>query len=83
MTTTARVYGFEGHRQKHSFVKSYSFKDWNEVSFDVRNSDKTGTNEYTEVAITAIDEDTAVSALEGQLSDGIFENCRVGKIEIL
>lgn len=79
----ARVFGVEGHRQRHSFMESYPFTDNNGVHFIVRNSDLTGTNDYTELEIHASNKALCLSALEGQVSDGIFENCRVGRVVVL
>lgn len=83
ITRVWRVYGMDGHRQRESFHKSYTydFSKGNDVRIiEVRNSDLTGTNEYTEIAITRNTEDECFFELDGQLSDGIFENCRTGKI---
>lgn len=48
----------------------------------MRNSDKTGSNEYTEIEIERETSVEAFSELLGQISDGIFENSRVGRVEI-
>ena len=83
-TRTWRIYGAEGHRQRESFNKSYKydFSQGDEVRIiEVRNSDITGTNEYTEVSITRNTADECLEELNGQLSDGIFENSRTGIIE--
>ena len=40
-----------------------------------------GTNEYSIVRITRNTAEECLQELEGQLSDGIFENSRVGVIE--
>ena len=81
MTRTWKVYGAEGHRQRESFRKSDTFTNWDGLKFEVLNSDRTGTNEYTVVKITGADADALYRALDGQISDGIFENSRVGRIE--
>lgn len=47
---------------------------------EVKNSDKTGTNEYSIFSVTCDTEEECAAELEGQLSDGIFENSRVGKV---
>lgn len=47
---------------------------------EVLNSDITGTNDYTEIAITCNTTDLCNAEMEGQICDGIFENCRVGKV---
>jgi hypothetical protein len=84
-TRTWRVYGAEGHRQKESFEKSYTWDFSNEKEgtriIEVRNADKTGTNDYTEVAITCDTAEKCYTEFMGQLTDGIFENRRTGKYE--
>ena len=89
MATRAwKVYGmFDGaivHRQRESFHASRRY-DWSEGD-DIRivellNSDKTGTNEYTIIRITRNTAEECERELEGQLSDGLFENSRYGKIK--
>ena len=78
------VYGAEGHRQRESFNKSYEYdftKGDNIRIIKVLNSDVTGTNEYSIVKIIRNTEKECYEEFFGQLSDGIFENSRVGKIE--
>ena len=81
VTRTWKVYGAYGHRQRESFHPSYTWdfsKNGKTRILEVLNSDKTGTNDYTIVRITR---DTAVECeaeLIGQITDGIFENSRVG-----
>lgn len=81
MKATYRVYGIydghETHRQKLSFAPSKVY-DWTERKISVRNSDLTGTNDYTEIEIECDDPDTEIA---GQITDGIFENVRTGRIE--
>lgn len=48
---------------------------------EVRESDKTGTNEYSIIRITRNTPEECEKELEGQLSDGVFETSRIGKIE--
>lgn len=79
-TMAWRVYGREGHRQRVSFGSSYKFATHNGEVVTVLNSDYTGTNDYTKVIITATSFNACKKCFEGQLSDGIFENSRVGKI---
>ena len=79
-----KVYGTEGHRQKHSFCESYTY-DFSNDKVGVRvisvlNSDKTGTNDYSMVEITRNTFDECEAELWGQITDGIFENCRVGSV---
>ena len=83
-TTRAwKVYGAEGHRQRESFGKSYKY-DFSENGIiriiEVDNSDKTGTNEYSIIRITRNSFEECEQELNGQLSDGIFENSRVGEV---
>lgn len=85
VTKTFRVYGREGHRQAESFHESqywdFSNKQDGIRILDIRNSDKTGTNDYTEIAITRNTAEEVYDELEGQISDGLFENVCVGKYE--
>lgn len=84
MTRTWKVYGANGHRQRESFGKSYRYdfsKDGETRIIEVENSDKTGTNEYSIVRITRDTYEECERELLGQLSDGIFENSRIGKVE--
>ena len=85
MTTRAwKVYGAEGHRQRESFFPSYTydFSKENDVRIiDVENSDKTGSNDFVIVRITRNTAEECVRELWGQISDGIFENSRCGKVE--
>lgn len=82
-TRTWKVYGAEGHRQKESFCDSYKydFTEGNKIRIiEVLNADKTGTNEYSIVRITRNTSKECAEELEGQLTDGIFENRRTGKV---
>ena len=75
------VYGENGHRQRESFNESYELAQTKEGALiEVHNSDITGTNDYSEIEITAKNERECDEILNVQLSDGIFENCRTGKI---
>ena len=83
-TMQFKVYGADGHRQAVSFQPSKEY-DW---SIDgktrivkILNADKTGTNEYTIVEITRNTEDQCWDEIWGQVTDGIFEDHRVGKVE--
>lgn len=84
-TRAWRVYGREGHRQRESFSESYTYNFSDEHNgtriISVLNADKTGTNEYTVIKITRNTRGECASELDGQLSDGIFENSNVGKVE--
>lgn len=83
VTKSWKIYGMDGHRQRESFNKSckYDFSENGKVrKLEVKNSDKTGTNEYSIFSVTCDTEEECAAELEGQLSDGIFENSRVGKV---
>lgn len=82
-TKTFKVYGRTGHRQKESFNASYMYDfsaDQATRIIEVFNSDMTGTNEYTVVRITRNTENECFDEIEGQLSDGIFENVGTGAV---
>lgn len=83
-TASYKVYGANGHRQRESFNSSYSydFSKGDDIRIiEVMNSDITGTNEYSLVKITRNTEEECELEIIGQVSDGIFENSRVGKVE--
>lgn len=85
VTRTWRVYGSLGHRQRESFKESYSYDFTGKYGrglcrIDVENSDKTGTNDYTVIRITTDSAEECQRELDGQVSDGIFENSRTGEI---
>ncbi len=83
VTRTWKVYGADGHRQKASFAPSAVY-DWsaegNARKVALENADMTGTNEYTIIRITRNTTDECERELDGQISDGFFENCVVGKV---
>ena len=84
ITKVYRVYGKEGHRQRESFHSSHRY-DWSDENLGTRivevgNADKTGTNEYSLVRINRNTAEECDSELSGQITDGIFENSRVGKV---
>ena len=75
------VYGEYGHRQRESFGESYElFHEESKTMILVRNSDITCTNDYTEIEIIAKNEKECDEILDAQLTDGIFEDCRTGKV---
>lgn len=84
VTRTWKVYGTEGHRQRESFFPSYRYDFSNEQNgtriIEVDNFDKTGTHDYSVVRITRDTAKLCAAELNGQISDGIFENSRVGQI---
>lgn len=81
---TWKIYGREGHRQRESFNTSYVWDfstSGNIRIIEVLNADKTNTNDYTIISITRNTAEECESELNGQISDGIFENSRTGAIE--
>ena len=80
-----KVYGSDGHRQKISFGKSihwdFSNKENGIRIIDVDCEDRTNTNEYVIVRITREKEEDCEKEFWGQVSDGLFENARIGKTE--
>lgn len=87
MTRSWRVYGVGGHRQRESFNSSQVY-DWTEGDsirrVEIENADRTGTNEYTIIRITRNTPEECEEELRGQISDGVFENSKVGDVvEIL
>lgn len=83
VTRTWKVYGAEGHRQRESFYSSHRFDSTSGSDVrivEVENCDKTGTNEYSLVRITRNTAEECEEELDGQISDGIFENSRVGLV---
>ena len=83
VTVKYRVFGRDGHRQRASFGKTYSFTTCEGVRITCFCSDTTGSNYYVDVEITAKDYSTARIQMAKQLSDGIFENCRYGEIFLI
>ena len=84
VTRSWRVYGADGHTQRESYNKSYKY-DFSDIYdgtriIEVLNADMTGTHEYSVVIITRDTYDECEYELNGQLTDGIFENCVVGKV---
>lgn len=83
VTRTFKVYGADGHRQRESFCDSYrhDFSEGGKVRIlEVENFDKTGTHEYTIVKITRNTAEECIDEIAGQVSDGIFENSKVGEV---
>lgn len=84
ITKMFKVFGMDGHRQKISFSDSttYDYSTGKNIRIiELINSDITGTNDYSVIRITRNTEAECVEELIGQLSDGIFENSRTGKVE--
>ena len=79
-----KVYGAEGHRQRESFFESYTY-DFSDDKVGTRiitveNSDVTGTDMYSLISIIRNTEAECDEELDGQISDGIFENSIVGAV---
>ena len=84
ITRSWKVYGAEGHRQRESFNNSYrwDFSEGNDVRIiEVDNADNTGTNDYSIIRITRNTAGECERELDGQITDGVFENSRTGRIE--
>lgn len=85
ITRTWKVYGCDGHRQRESFAPSVFYNFSNELDgvgfLEVLNSDTTGTNEYTILRITRNTAEECEREFWGQISDGVFENSRTGRVE--
>ena len=84
VTKAWKVYGANGHRQRESFHSSARFNrgHYGKICIvEVRNADWTGTHDYSIIRITADTDDRCNREFEAQLSDGVFENCRVGHCE--
>lgn len=74
------IFGADGHRQRESFNKSWSFET-ERAAVEIFNSDRTGSNLYTLIQITAEDFEACRREMEGQITDGVFENSRTGEIK--
>lgn len=87
VTKAYKVHGWNGHRQRESFNKSCTYDFSNEQNgirlITVFNADVTGTNDYSIVIITRRTAKECDEEMRGQKSDGIFENCRNGKTEVI
>lgn len=80
---TFRVFGKDGHRQRASFGDSFEFGTFGGTAHvECLCEDRTLTNEFVDVVITADSFKRCADELNTQLSDGIFESCAVGKILI-
>ena len=84
VTRAWKVYGIDGHRQRESFHPSS--RDNFSIGDDIRilevdNADITETNDYTVIRITRNTAIECEQELIGQITDGVFENCRVGRWE--
>ena len=83
-TLEAKVFGRAGHEQGESFLDSflYDFSEPGDLRIiEVFNADKTGTHEYAIMRITRNTLEDCYDEAHGQISDGVFENYKTGKIE--
>lgn len=83
-TVSWKVYGADGHRQAQSFGESvtWNFSKCRTVRLiEIERYDTTGTHDYVVVRITRNTEADCLLEMDGQLSDGIFENARYGRVE--
>ena len=81
---TFRVFGKDGHRQRASFGESFEFGTLGgSAHVECLCEDRTLTNEFVDVVITADSFKRCANGLSAQLSDGIFESCTVGKISVI
>lgn len=74
------IFGADGHRQRESFNSSWKFET-ERAAVEIFNSDRTGSNMYSLMQITAEDFEACREEFSGQLSDGVFENSRTGEIQ--
>ena len=80
---TYRVFGKDGHRQRASFGESFEFDTFGgDAHIECVCEDRTLTNHFVDVKVTADSFKRCANELNAQLSDGIFETCAVGKILI-
>lgn len=81
-----KVYGIPKHRQRESFYPSerqdLSTAD-NVRILETFNSDRTGTNDYNILRITRETREECFDELEGQLSDGLYENSEWGGYQVI
>lgn len=81
ITKTWKIPGLLGQQNEASFFKSVNWEfgqDGEKVLFCAECADITGTNDYVIVKITAPTDSLCDKVLNGQISDGFFENCSCG-----
>ena len=81
-----KVYGLPNHRQRESFYPSERqdlSTDDNVRILEIFNSDRTGTNDYNILRITRETREECFEELEGQLSDGLYENSNWGVYQVI
>lgn len=88
ITKAWKIYGVHDgekqHRNRVSFCASFKddfSKDGNVRKIECFCSDKTGTNDFVIVKITRNTAEECLDELNGQITDGIFENCQTGEVE--
>lgn len=84
VTRSWKVFGTRGKPQSESFLPSCRYDFSNNYDgiriLKLENSDITGTNLYTVIHITRNTAEECQHELDGQISDGFFENSAVGKV---
>ena len=83
VTRTWKVYGTEGHRQRESFfrpISMISLMSRTEPYHRGRQFRQDGNDMTIYCRITRDTAKLCAAELNGQISDGIFENSRVGQI---
>lgn len=81
-----KVYGLPKHSQRESFAPSerHDFSTAGNVRIlETFNSDRTGTNNYNIIRITRETREECFDELEGQLSDGLYENSNWGGYQVI
>lgn len=81
-----KVYGLPKHSQRESFAPSerHDFSTSDNVRIlETFNSDRTGTNDYNIIRITRETREECFAELEGQLSDGLYENSEWGGYQVI
>ena len=79
-----KLYGLDGYRQEESFSKSYKIDLSNDNQtrvYEVFNSDRIHTNMFSVVKITTNSVEDCCKELDAQISDGLFKNIEIGKVE--
>lgn len=87
ITKNYKLYGRDGHRQEVSFLTSCEYETWdakgNQILLTILNADLTGCYDYSIVSVTANSEEECRRVLDAQISDGVFKNYHVGRVEEL
>lgn len=87
VTKKYKVHGSDGYLQGASFLTSCEYEIWdakgNQILLTILNADVTGCYDYSIVSVTAESEEECRRVLDAQISDGVFENYHVGRVEEL